>query len=281
MTKPIPIHQVDAFTNEPFRGNPAAVCVLEAPRGADWMQSVAAEMNLAETAFLWPAGDAWRLRWFTPAVEVPLCGHATLASAHVLWETGRAPAAATLAFETLSGRLEAMREGEWIRLDFPALPPRGETCAPPAGLLDALGPRAAESMGERAPLVYEVPRPSATDGPSWLVEVASAAALRALAPDFAALRRVAGHAVIATARGEGAHDFVSRFFAPKAGVDEDPVTGSAHCSLAPFWSARLGKSELVGLQLSQRTGVVRVRARATRVELLGRAVTVLRGELFA
>ncbi len=279
MTKPVPIHQVDAFTNEPFRGNPAAVCVLDAPRGADWMQAVAAEMNLAETAFLSREADAWRLRWFTPAVEVPLCGHATIASAHVLWETGRAPAAATLAFETHSGRLAAAREGEGIRLDFPALPPRGEPCAPPVGLLAALGLEGARAAS--APLVYEVPRPNATDGPSWLVGLASAAELRALAPDFAALRRVAGHAVIATARGEGAHDFVSRFFAPKAGVDEDPVTGSAHCSLAPFWSARLGKAELSGLQLSQRSGVVRVRARGARVDLLGRALTVLRGELLA
>jgi len=273
MTKPVPIHQVDAFTNAPFRGNPAAVCVLEAPRHETWMQSVAAEMNLAETAFLCRVGGAWRLRWFTPAVEVPLCGHATLASAHVLWETGEASEA--LAFETLSGRLTAAREGEWICLDFPSLPPRGEPAPPPAGLLEALGVSAKE-VG-----TYEVPRPNASDGPSWLAELASAAALRALAPDFRALHGVAGHAVIATARGDGENDFVSRFFAPKAGVDEDPVTGSAHCSLAPFWSARLGRDELTGLQLSQRTGSVRVRARGARVQLLGRAVTVLRGELFA
>jgi len=278
MTKPVPIHQVDAFANEPFRGNPAAVCVLEAPRDEGWMQSVAAEVNLAETAFLWREANAWRLRWFTPAVEVPLCGHATLASAHVSWETGLAPAGATLAFETLSGRLEASREGEWIRLDFPVLRPRSEPCDPPSGLLEALGLAGARAG---APRVHEVPRPLANDGPSWLIELASPAALRALAPDFAALRRVAGHAVIATARGEGAHDFVSRFFAPKAGVDEDPVTGSAHCTLAPFWSARLGRDELTGLQISQRSGVVRVRTRGARVDLLGRALTVLRGELLA
>jgi PhzF family phenazine biosynthesis protein len=279
MTKPVPIHQVDAFTDEPFRGNPAAVCVLDAPRGADWMQAVAEEMNLAETAFLWREAGVWRLRWFTPAVEVPLCGHATLASAHVLWESERAPAAATIEFETLSGRLAAAREGEWIRLDFPALPPLSTPCAPPAGLLAALG--LPSERAASAPQVYEVPRPNATDGPSWLVRVASPAALRELTPDFAALRRVAGHALIATAPGEGGHDFVSRFFAPKAGVDEDPVTGSAHCSLAPFWSARLGKPELSGLQLSRRTGVVRVRARGPRVDLLGRARSVLRGELLA
>jgi PhzF family phenazine biosynthesis protein len=273
----IPLYQVDAFTRTPFRGNPAAVCVLPGPRDDAWLQAVAAEMNLAETAFLGPGAGALRLRWFTPAVEVPLCGHATLAAAHVLWETERVPAATAIAFETLSGRLGAERESDgWIRLDFPALPPQREVCAPPPGLLSALGLPSAAALG-----VYEVPRPSASDGPSWLVELTSLAALRALAPDFRALRAVAGHAVIATARGEGEHDFASRFFAPKAGVDEDPVTGSAHCSLAPFWCARLGRSELCGVQLSARTGVVRVRARGTRVHLLGEAVTVLRGELRA
>jgi len=277
MTSSMPLYQVDAFTRVPFRGNPAAVCLLDAPRDADWMQDVAGEMNLAETAFLSPEQGAWRLRWFTPAVEVPLCGHATLASAHVLWESGRAKPAETLAFETLSGRLSAECESDgWIRLDFPALPPRPASCPPPLGLLAALG-LAASALRR----VYEVPRPNASDGPSWLVELASVAALRALAPDFRALRAVEGHAVIASSRGEGEHDFASRFFAPKAGVDEDPVTGSAHCSLAPFWCARLGRSELSGVQLSQRTGVVRVRTRGARVHLLGEAVTVLRGELRA
>jgi PhzF family phenazine biosynthesis protein len=274
MANALPLHQVDAFTDVPFRGNPAAVCLLDAPRDAAWMQAVAAEMNLAETAFVWSENQAFGLRWFTPAVEVPLCGHATLASAHVLWETGRAPGP-QIAFETLSGRLTAEREASgWIRLDFPALPPRGQPCVPPAGLLAALGLAASRDVS-----VYEVPRPNASDGPSWLVELASVAGLRALAPDFRALREVAGHAVIATARYGGEHDFASRFFAPKAGVDEDPVTGSAHCSLAPFWCARLGRSELSGVQLSQRTGVVRVRTRGARVDLLGQAVTVLRGEL--
>ena len=278
MTTPPAIYQIDAFTNVPFRGNPAAVCVLAAPREADWMQAVAAEMNLAETAFVWPANGALGLRWFTPAVEVPLCGHATLASAQALWESERAPKDAPIAFDTKSGRLTAEREGDgWIRLDFPALPPRAEACeAPPAGLLAALG--IAGTAGVR---VHEVPRPNASDGPSWLVLLESNAALRALAPDFRALRGVAGHAVIATARGEGEHDFASRFFAPKAGVDEDPVTGSAHCSLAPFWCTRLGRSELTGIQLSPRTGIVRVHARGERVHLLGQAVTVLRGELRA
>ncbi len=273
MTKPVPIHQVDAFTDVPFRGNPAAVCLLDAARDAAWMQDVAAEMNLAETAFLWRDADAYRLRWFTPAVEVPLCGHATLASAHVLFETAREKPDAEIAFETLSGRLLAAREGGWIRLDFPALPPRAEPTAPPPGLMTSLGLAAAR--------VYEVPRPNTSDGPSWLVEVASLADVLAVRPDFGALRRVSGHAVILTARGEGDHDFVSRFFVPKAGIDEDPVTGGAHCSLAPFWSARLGREELTGFQLSLRTGIVRVRQRGARVHLLGQAVTVLRGELNA
>jgi PhzF family phenazine biosynthesis protein len=274
MARSVPLHQVDAFTSEPFRGNPAAVCLLDGPREPAWMQSVAAEMNLAETAFLWREGDGHRLRWFTPAVEVPLCGHATLASAHVLWSVGAAPPDAEIAFETLSGRLTAARDGEWIRLDFPALPPRAEPCAPPPRLLDALGVATAS--------VYEVPRPKASDGPSWLVELASEADVLALQPDFGILAGIPGHAVIATAQGSGdGRDFVSRFFAPKAGIDEDPVTGSSHCSLAPFWSARLGRSELTGVQLSARTGIVRVRLRGARVELSGRAVTVLRGELFA
>jgi predicted PhzF superfamily epimerase YddE/YHI9 len=289
MTTATPIHQVDAFTSSPFRGNPAAVCVLEAARDEAWMQAVAAEMNLAETAFLWPEGDAWRLRWFTPTVEVPLCGHATLASAHVLWDTARAKPGAEIRFATKSGWLTAAREDDWIRLDFPALPPRADAAAPPPGLLEALGLAGGlvadhgrrPGTGAGSVTVHEVPRPSASDGPSWLVLLESVDALRGLHPDFRALRGVAGHAVIATARAHGEHDFASRFFAPKAGVDEDPVTGSAHCSLAPFWCARLGRTELSGLQLSQRTGVVRVRHLGDRVHLLGQAVTVLRGELCA
>ncbi len=274
MPKPLLLHQVDAFTSEPFRGNPAAVCLLDAPREAAWMQAVAAEMNLAETAFLWPENGVHRLRWFTPAVEVPLCGHATLASAHVLWSVGAVGPKAEIAFETRSGRLTAAREDDWIRLDFPALPPRGEACTPPDGLLTALGISAAR--------VHEVPRPNASDGPSWLVELASEAELVGLRPDFRALGAIPGHAVIATARGTGAgRDFVSRFFAPKMGIDEDPVTGSAHCSLAPFWCARLERDTLTGVQLSSRTGIVRVRTRGARVEMSGQAVTVLRGELHA
>ncbi len=272
MPASIPLHQVDAFTCEPFRGNPAAICLTGGPRESAWMQAVAAEMNLAETAFVWREGDAHRLRWFTPTIEVPLCGHATLASAHVLWRVGEVPAGSAIAFETLSGRLVAEAEGDWIRLDFPALPPRDAPCAPPAGLLAALAAPSAR--------VHEVPRPNAADGPSWLVELESEAAVAGLRPDFRALAAVPGHAVIATAQASAeGRDFVSRFFAPKAGIDEDPVTGSSHCSLAPFWAARLGRSELVGYQRSARTGIVRVRLRGDRVDLLGQAVTVLQGAL--
>lgn len=275
VSSPIPIHVVDAFTDVAFRGNPAAVCLIDGPREDAWLQAVAAEMNLAETAFVWREGDALRIRWFTPTVEVPLCGHATLASAHVLYELGRVSADASMVFEAPSGRLSAAREGEWIRLDFPALPPRAQPRTPPDGLIRALGLETVRAP--RAPRVYEVPRPGATDGPSWLVELESAAALRAVVPRFRELLEIEGHAVILTAPGEAGADFVSRFFAPRVGIDEDPVTGSAHCTLAPFWCARLGRDELTGRQLSQRTGTLRVRHHGDRVELLGRAVTVLGG----
>lgn len=260
---PQPIVQVDAFADRPFAGNPAAVCVMERPREEAWMQQVAAEMNLSETAFLHPLDDGWSLRWFTPEVEVELCGHATLASAHVLWTEGRLPAEEAARFHTASGLLTATREGEWIRMDFPAKP--AQEAEAPDGLAAALG----------AAPVY-------VGRSHWdlLVEVEHEAALRALRPDFARLREVEARGVICTARG-GEHDFVSRFFAPRVGIDEDPVTGSAHCVLAPYWAAKLGRDALVGYQASRRGGVVRVRAAGERVLLEGRAVTVLRGELHA
>ena len=254
---------VDAFTDQPFRGNPAAVCLLDGERDAGWMQQVAAEMNLSETAFLLRKDDGWSLRWFTPAVEVDLCGHATLASAHVLWETGALPKDDEARFHTQSGLLTCRRDGEWIWMDFPAKPeqPAGDI----AGLAEALGVEPAY-VGRSQ---FDV-----------LVEVASEGAVTALQPDIGALRRVEARGVIVTARAEreGA-DFVSRFFAPNAGVDEDPVTGSAHCVLAPYWATKLGRTELAGYQASRRGGTVRVRASGDRVLLGGRAVTVMRGEL--
>jgi PhzF family phenazine biosynthesis protein len=259
--------QVDAFADRPFAGNPAAVCVMEGPREEQWMRDVAAEMNLSETAFLHPAEEGgWSLRWFTPAVEVALCGHATLASAHVLWEEGRLPGDEEARFHTKSGVLTCRRAGEWIEMDFPAMP---ETeIAPPEGLAAALGARPLY-VGRSQ---FDV-----------LVEVESADAVRALKPDIGALGRVEARGVIVTARAAEAngYDFVSRFFAPRAGVDEDPVTGSAHCVLAPYWARKLGREALTGYQASRRGGTVRVRATGDRVLLAGRAVTVLRGELAA
>lgn len=260
---PQSVIQVDAFAERPFAGNPAAVCVMDSPRDEQWMRDVAMEMNLSETAFLHPEGDGYRLRWFTPAVEVALCGHATLASAHVLWETGALAADAEARFHTLSGLLTCRRDGDWIWMNFPTKPE--ETAEAPEGLAQALG----------AEPVY-VGR-SQFD---VLVEVASEDIVVGLAPDITALARVQARGVIVTARASRAGaDFVSRFFAPRAGVNEDPVTGSAHCVLAPYWAAKLGRAELTGYQASRRGGHVRVRAAGDRVHLGGRAVTVMRGEL--
>jgi PhzF family phenazine biosynthesis protein len=263
----IPLFQVDAFADAPFRGNPAAVCVLPVARDEAWMAAVAAEMNLSETAFLTARADgAYDLRWFTPSVEVALCGHATLASAHALWERGFLSASSPARFHTKSGLLTATRRADTlIELDFPARP--AAPMIPPEGLADALGATIL-SAGR-----------SADDE---LVEVASEAIVRALRPDLARIATLPVRGVIVTAPASaGPWDFVSRFFAPGAGIPEDPVTGSAHCCLAPFWAARLGKTELVGYQASARGGTVRARLVGDRVILGGRAVTVLAGELLA
>jgi PhzF family phenazine biosynthesis protein len=262
---PIPLFQVDAFTDRPFRGNPAGVCLLDSPKAADWMQSVAAEMNLAETAFLSARGGDLDLRWFTPTVEVDLCGHATLATAHVLWEEGRLAPGAEAAFHTKSGRLSARRAGSLIEMDFPSDPPRPADA--PAGLDEMLGVRAV-SVGRGK---FDL-----------LVELESEDAVRAAAPDLGRVRTIPVRGVIVTARSSGGEsDFVSRFFAPQSGVDEDPVTGSAHCCLAPFWSAKLGKERMTGYQASKRGGTVRLRVAGDRVILGGAAVTVFRGTLGA
>jgi len=257
------ITQVDAFTDTPFAGNPAAVCLLPAPRDEDWMQSVAREMNLSETAFLVPEADGYALRWFTPAVEVALCGHATLASAHVLWEDGNLPSDRQARFHTKSGLLTGDRAGEWIELDFPAK--REEPAPAPAGLAQALG---------------VAPKYVGRNQFDYLVEVDSESTVRSLTPDHAALARLPVRGVIVTSRADSpGYDFISRFFAPGSGVPEDPVTGSAHCALGPYWQARLGQSDFVAYQASPRGGVVRVRVVGERVKLGGKAVTVLRGEL--
>jgi len=263
------ILQVDAFTDRPFAGNPAAVCILPRPADPTWMQNVAREMNLSETAFLHAEGDGYRLRWFTPVVEVDLCGHATLAAAHVLWEEGHLPRDRQARFQTRSGLLTADRGGEWIELDFPATGPA--PAALPAGLLAALGGGRGVTPGYVGKTRFD-----------YLLEIGSEAAVRAVQPDFPALASVEARGIIVTARASTpGFDFVSRFFAPRAGVAEDPVTGSAHCALGPYWEGRLGKGDFVAFQASARGGTVRVRVLGERVRLGGRAVTVLRGELAA
>ena len=262
----IVITQVDAFTDTVFGGNPAAVCVLEEAREAAWMQAVAGEMNLSETAFLRRRSDgAFDLRWFTPTVEVDLCGHATLAAAHVLWAQGVGAPPGELRFHTRSGLLTACRCDGWIQLDFPADPPR--PVAAPDGLLEALGVE---------------PRYLGRGRFDYLAELESEAAVRALRPDLHLLRAVPMRGVIVTARASTpGFDFVSRFFAPASGVDEDPVTGSAHCCLGPYWSRQRGRDDLTACQASSRGGVVRVRVGGDRVLLLGQAVTVFRAEFSA
>ena len=266
-----PLFQVDAFSAEPFAGNPAAVCLLEDGGDADpgWMQQVAAEMNLSETAFLRPGAGpaAYRLRWFTPTVEVELCGHATLASAHVLWTEGRVPAGQAIRFDTVSGPLAASPgDGGTIWLDFPAAP--AEPVDPPPWLVEGLGAAAPRWVG--------------LGRFDYLVELEDEAAVRELAPDPRRLGGLGARGAIVTAAaaaGSEGYDFVSRYFAPAAGIDEDPVTGSAHCALGPFWAGRLGRDELTGFQASARGGMVQVRPDGDRVHLGGRAVTVLRGQL--
>ena len=260
---PLTITQVDAFTETPFAGNSAAVCVLPEAREASWMQSVAREMNLSETAFLLRQADGYQLRWFTPAMEVDLCGHATLASAHALWESGHLPPDAQARFHTRSGLLTAQRNGDWIEMDFPAKP---EQPAPaPDGLAEGLG-ASPKYVGKNA---FD-----------YIVELDSEDTVRRLQPNFALLEKIPVRGVIVTSRAAD-YDFISRFFAPAAGINEDPVTGSAHCCLGPFWRARLNKTEFIAYQASARGGVVRVRLAGDRVLLGGQAVTVLRGDLLA
>ena len=256
---------VDAFTDRPFAGNPAAIVPLSERKDDEWLQKVAMEMNLSETAFLVKEADGYRLRWFTPKVEVALCGHATLASAHVLWSEGYTSPTEEIRFHTKSGLLKATRNESWIELDFPVTPPT--ECSPPPGLLEALG----TSAGYIGRNQFD-----------YLVEVDSEDEVRRLTPDFARLCHVEVRGVIVTSRSvTPQYDFVSRFFAPRAGVNEDPVTGSAHCCLGPYWQGRLGKSDFTAFQASARGGVIHVRVLGDHTFLGGQAVTVCRGELVA
>lgn len=261
---PVPLYVVDAFADRPFAGNPAAVCPLDGPRPDEWLRNVAMEMNLSETAFIWPEGAGYRLRWLTPAVEVDLCGHATLATAHVLWETGRAPAGRTIRFETRSGTLTAEPRDGLIELDFPARP----------ATLGPIDQAVTAALGAK-PVAYGL------NGMDALAVMSHEAEVRRLQPDFRTLGQVGVRGVIVTAQAEAGknYDFVSRFFAPGSGIDEDPVTGSAHCCLSPYWGERLGKSEMIGYQASKRGGTVRVRLVGDRVKLGGKAITVTKGEL--
>jgi len=258
------IFQIDAFTDAAFKGNPAAVCLLDNRAvDASWMQSVAAEMNLSETAFVRPQDRDWSLRWFTPVVEVALCGHATLATVHALLEEGLLQANGTATFHTKSGALTGKQVADLIELDFPAK--IAHPCEPPEGLIEALGTQPVRVSRNEF---------------DYLVEMTNEDDIRSLAPDHALLRRFAVRGVIVTSRASTpGFDFVSRFFAPGSGVDEDPVTGSAHCALAPYWAPRLGKTEFMAYQASPRGGVLRVTLAGDRVRLAGRAVTVFRGEL--
>jgi len=264
---PIPIYQVDAFASRPFTGNPAAVCLLDASDDAAWMQAVAAETNLSETAFCQAAAPAettrYSLRWFTPLAEVDLCGHATLAAAHVLWEIGQVRKADPIQFATRSGILTCRRMKNQVDMDFPAssLTP----CDATEELIEAIGAEATECRR--------------TDH-DILLQLRDEAAVRGLRPDFQALRLVPARGIIVTARSsDEAYDFVSRFFAPSVGIDEDPVTGSAHCALAPYWAQKLGKNTLGGYQCSPRGGAVNVRLEGDRVTVSGNAITVMTGSI--
>ncbi|QEG37993.1 PhzF family phenazine biosynthesis protein [Bythopirellula goksoeyrii] len=262
----IPCWQIDAFTQVPFSGNPAAICWIDCDAPIEWMQAVANEMNLSETAFVRRQADDYSLRWFTPEVEVSLCGHATLASAHALWTADLHSRKEPIRFHTQSGVLTCRLTDETIEMDFPSKP--SLNAEPPEGLLEALG---LES-------VVEVRK----NGMDHLIVVNRAETVRSLKPDFGKLKSIPTRGTIVTSESDDdSYDFVSRFFAPAVGIDEDPVTGSAHCCLGPYWAAELGKRELVALQASRRKGVVQVRVADNRVILGGQAVTVWRGELEA
>jgi len=257
------VFQVDAFTTKPFTGNPAGVCILSETIPDSDMLNIAKELNLPETAFLHKKDGGYNLRWFTPQTEIELCGHATLAAAHILWETGDLAQDERASFDTLSGRLTAQKNGTWIDLDFPA--EYAKAVAAPVELTEALG---------------VAPKYIGKNRFDYLVELESEAEVRNLKPNFYLLKIVPCRGVIVTSKADTeVYDFVSRFFAPAIGIDEDPVTGSAHCCLGPYWESRLKNSDFVAFQLSERGGVIKVRVKTDRVILSGQAVTVINGEI--
>ena len=262
----VKLYQVDAFSSQPFHGNPAAVCLMPEPVDSQWAQKVAMEMNLSETAFLFKEGEKYNLRWFTPKTEVDLCGHATLASAHILWEEKLLKPEEQAVFNTRSGILLAERKENWIKLDFPAKRIT-ETLSPP-GLLEALGIQAKDVNFIGA------------DNDYYLVEVQGEEIVRNLAPNFPVLHKLPIRSVIITSRANRTqYDFISRYFSVVSGVDEDPVTGSAHCYLGPYWQQKFHKDTFYAYQASARGGELKVKVQGERIHLFGQAVTVLRGEL--
>jgi PhzF family phenazine biosynthesis protein len=260
---PITIYQIDSFASEPFKGNPAAVCLMDKLADERWMQNFAAEMNLAETCYVVPDGDAFAIRWFTPVLEVDLCGHATLASAHALWEEGVVPHDRDIKFMSRSGLLTVSRRDDWIELDFPEWPYQSIS----------LDPRLAEAIGEE-------PLDVVQSKGMCLVELVSEDVVRNLSPNLEIINLLPFDDVVVTSKGStGDYDFVSRCFCPKVGIDEDPVTGSIHCCLGPYWKAKMGKDEFVAYQASTRGGVLRVKVAGDRIKIAGQAVTIFRGEL--
>jgi PhzF family phenazine biosynthesis protein len=260
------IWHVDAFAEAPLTGNPAAVCVLPTPGDAGWMQAIGREMNLSETAFLVRRDDgSYDLRWFTPTIEVDLCGHATIASAHILWEEGFLARDEQARFHSRSGLLTARRDGDWIELDFPAYD--WQPAEPPLDVGKALGAKPVSIVRSKF---------------DYVVELTSEDAVRGLEPDLGLIEKLGRRGVLVTAPASTApFDYVCRYFAPAGGVNEDPVTGSAQSELGPYWQAKLGKDEMLCYQASARGGTLRVRPRGERVLIAGRAVTVLKGELLA
>jgi PhzF family phenazine biosynthesis protein len=259
----IPFYQIDAFADKAFTGNPAAVCLLQEEAEEEWMQSVAAEMNLSETAFILPRSNGFVLRWFTPTTEVDLCGHATLASAHVLWNSGCLEQGDTARFHTRSGLLTAKLRNGWVELDFPSTPV--VPVEPPLELSDLIG---------------IVPKYVGQSRFDLLIELNDVGELGELNPDYVGLSRLSVRGFVVTVQSDiPDYDFLSRFFAPATGVQEDPVTGSAHCALAPYWAEKLGKKEMIGFQASRRGGEVKVKYMGDRVKLIGQAITVMHGEL--